>query len=142
MDEMGLGAGLASMAFWGFIAVAVVATTWESIRKREVQHETVRRWLESGQPMDGELLDKLLRMGGGSGRPDRDLKITALWILPVSVGLAAFAPILGMLAPKAQFPLFGAAALCACLGVGWWIAGHIASRWAAEDGDPEGAFQA
>jgi hypothetical protein len=137
MGDLGMGAGLAALAFWGFVAVAVVATTWSSIRKRDAQHETLRRLIESGQPMDGELVNELLKMGeSGSGRPDRDFKVTALWMLPVSAGLAVFAPILGLLAAEAFIPLIGAAALCACMGVGWLIAAKITSRWYTEDADP------
>ena len=36
------GAGLAALAFWGFIATVVVAGTWNDILMREAQHETVR----------------------------------------------------------------------------------------------------
>jgi hypothetical protein len=132
-----MGAGLAALAFWGFVAVAVVAATWSSIRKRDAQHETLRHLIESGQPMDGELVDKLLKMGeSGSGRPDRDFKVTALWMLPVSVGLAVFAPILGLLAAEAVYPLLATAALCAVMGIGWLIAAKITSRWYTEDADP------
>jgi len=137
MAELGLGAGLAALAFWGFVAVAVVATTWNGIRKREAQHETLRRLIESGQPLDEELVDKLLKVGeSGSGRPDRDFKVTALWILPVSAGLAVFAPILGLLADEAVVPLLGAAALTACMGVGWLIAAKVTGRWYSESADP------
>ena len=136
MEDLGLGAGIAALAFWGFVAVAVLASTWNGIRKREAQHETVRRVIESGQPIDPELMDRLLKLGeGGSGRPDRDFKITALWMLPVSVGLAVFAPILGMVAPPAVAPMLGAAALCACMGAGWLVAARITSRWYEQDTD-------
>lgn len=137
MDDLGLGAGIAALAFWGFVAVAVVATTWSGIRKREAQHETLRRLIESGQTIDQEIMDKLLTLGeAGSGRPDRDFTVTAFWILPVSVGLAVFAPILSYLAPPALVPLLAAAALCACMGVGWLIAGRITRRWYSEAEDP------
>ena len=73
---VGIGAGLAALAFWGFIAAVVVAYYWDSIRKRDAQHETVRRALESGQQLDqgepgvygflhGNLLACELRSSGG-----------------------------------------------------------------------------
>lgn len=68
MENIGLGAGLASLAFWGFVATAVVAGVWENIRKRDAQHETVRRLLESGQPINQDLLDKLISATGGAKR--------------------------------------------------------------------------
>ena len=48
MQSFSLGAGLAALAFWGFIASVVVAGIWYDIRKRDAQHETVRRIVESG----------------------------------------------------------------------------------------------
>ena len=36
MNDMGLGAGLAAIAFWGFIAIIVVGGMWYSIREKEM----------------------------------------------------------------------------------------------------------
>jgi hypothetical protein len=33
MDHIGLGAGLAALAFWGFIAAVSVAGIWDGVRK-------------------------------------------------------------------------------------------------------------
>ena len=89
MQGFSLGAGLAALAFWGFIASVVVAGIWFDIRKREAQHETVRRLVESGQLINQELMDKLLVLSDGkSKRLDRDFKITGLIMLPVAVGIA------------------------------------------------------
>ena len=136
MEDIGLGVGLAALAFWGFVAAVAVAGIWNGIRKRESQHETVRRLIESGQPIDDGLLEKLALVGDGeSKRPDRDFYITGLWLLPVSVGLGFFALILGSQVPDALAPLLGASALTACLGIGWLVAAKIAARWYAADGD-------
>ena len=43
MDEFGVGAGLAALAFWGFLAAVVFATYWDASKKRESQQETLRR---------------------------------------------------------------------------------------------------
>ena len=138
MGELGLGAGLAALAFWGFVGTVVVASVWSGIRKRDAQHETVRRMIESGQPIDHELMDKLLSLSdnGASKRPDRDFKITGLWLLPVSVGLALFGLIMGVQVPPVMGPLLGAAALTASIGVGCMVASKIAGRWYPEDDDP------
>lgn len=69
-----LGAGLVALAFWGFIAAVAVAGIWDGIRKRDAQHETVRRLLESGQQTDQATLEKLLSLsGGGNKHPDLSL---------------------------------------------------------------------
>jgi len=128
MHDYGLGAGIAALAFWGFVAVAVIATYWDSIRKREAQHETVRRLIESGQPINDELMDKLLLLTDNR-RLDRDFRITALWVLPIAPGLALMGLILGSQIPEAKMPILGAAALLACIGVGFWVASNVVRRW-------------
>jgi hypothetical protein len=134
MEDFGLGAGLAAIGFWGFIAVTVIAGVWSDNRKKETQHETVRRMIESGQKIDQETMDKLLSLDGRKDkRPDRDLKISGLIVLPVSAGIALFAMILGSAKPDATTPLLGAAALVACVGLGLLAAGKVASRWYPSD---------
>lgn len=124
------------MAFWAFIATAVVAGIWDGIRKREAKHETLRRLVESGQPIDKDMMEKLLLMNkGGSDRPDRDFFVTALWITPVSAGLAILGQILGYAVPQARMPILGAAALLAVLGVGYFIASRIVLRWYGPESD-------
>ena len=136
MQGFTLGAGLAALAFWGFIAAVVVAGIWYDIRKREAQHETVRRIVESGKPIDEELMDKLLSLGSDkSDRLDRTFKITALIILPTAVGLAIFGLIMGTQFPETKLPLLGAAALAGCIGVGFMVASSVARRWYTADSE-------
>ena len=136
MQGFSLGAGLESLAFWGFIASVVVAGIWFDIRKREAQHETIRRLVESGQPINQELMDKLLALSDGkSKRLDRDFKVTGLIMLPVAIGIAVFGLILGTKAPQAQIPLLGAAALVACIGFGFLWASKVVERWYSSDDD-------
>ena len=136
MQSFSLGAGLAALAFWGFIASVVISGIWYSIREKDAQHETVRRLVESGQPINDELMDKLLSLGSGSSeRLDRSFKITGLIMLPTAVGLAIFGYVLGMQYPESQYPLFGAAALVGCLGLGFMVAANVARRWYQADSD-------
>ena len=134
MQGFTIGAGMAALAFWGFIASVVVAGIWYDIRKREAQHETVRRIVESGKPIDEALMDKLLSLGSGkSERLDRGFKITGLIMLPTAAGLAIFGLILGSQFPQTQFPLLGAAALVGCIGLGFLLTANIAKRWYMSD---------
>ena len=136
MQGFTIGAGLAALAFWGFIASVVVAGIWFDIRKREAQHETVRRIVESGKPIDEELMDKLLSLGGDkSDRLDRAFKITGLIMLPIAVGLAVFGMILGTQYSEVQLPLLGAAALVGCIGLGFLLTANIVKRWYTADQD-------
>ena len=136
MQSFTLGAGLAALAFWGFIAAVVVSGVWFDIRKREAQHETVRRIIESGKPIDDELMDKLLSLGSGkSERLDRAFKITGFIMIPASVGLALFGLIMGTQFPDTELPLLGAAALVGCIGLGFLILAHIVKRWYLADNE-------
>lgn len=138
MENIGIGAGLAALAFWGFVAVVVVAGIWDGIRKRDIQHETIRRLIESGQPVDQDLMEKLslVRLGTDT-RYDRDLRLTGLWIMPVAVGMAVFALILGFQYPEALGPLLGVSGLLAVMGTGFLISARIARRWYPADRDSE-----
>ena len=136
MQGFTLGAGLAALAFWGFIASVVVAGIWFDIRKREAQHETVRRLVESGQPINQDLMDKLLALSDDkSERLDRNLKIAGLIMLPVALGIGLFGLVLGTGYPKAQLPLLGAAALIACIGFGLLWVSKVVGRWYSADDD-------
>lgn len=134
MQGFTLGAGLAALAFWGFIAAVVVSGVWFDIRKREAQHETVRRIIESGKPIDDELMDKLLSLGSGKAeRLDRGFKITGFIMIPASVGLALFGLIMGTQFPDVELPLLGAAVLVGCIGLGFLVLAQIVKRWYLSD---------
>jgi hypothetical protein len=136
MQGFSLGAGLAALAFWGFLASIIVAGVWSDIRKREAQQETIRRVLESGQPIDDALMDKLFSLGGGKRqRLDRDFKLVALIILPAALGLAILGLVLGLQNPDATLPLLGVSALVACIGLGFLAASRMAFRWYKKDAD-------
>lgn len=140
MQQFGIGAGMAALAFWGFISVAVVAGIWDGIRKREARHETLRRLVESGQPIDKAMMDKLLMLNqGGSSHRDKDFFVTAMWILPVAVGLVALAEVLGYQVPQARLPILGAAALLGCLGLGFLAASRIVARMYKADDELDGS---
>ena len=127
---MEIGAGLTALAFWGFIGTCVVAGVWDNIRKRDTKHETLRRMIESGQALDENLLRSLGLFGTEDlDRPDRAFKIAALWLLPVSVGLAILSIFLGFIEQDARTAAFGVSALAGCIGIGAWIGGMITAPW-------------
>lgn len=124
-----IGAGLAALAFWGFVAAIIVAGVWDGARKREAQHETLRRMIESGKPLDDALMRKL--MIGEPKRPDRDLAIGAIITFAVALGLGVFAVVLNE--ERALMPLLGAAALVGCIAAGLTAASAYARRTREED---------
>lgn len=128
----GLGAGLSALAFWGFLAAVVVGGIWYGLRERQAQYDTVRRIIESGQPVDAALIDKII---GGNRPPDRSLKIAGLIVIFVAPGLALLAWFIGQLSEPWLMPILGAAALVAFVGIGLLVAAKAAERMYGKD-DP------
>ena len=126
----GLGAGLVSLAFWGFLAAVVVGGIWYAVREKEAQHETMRRIVESGQQIDEALIEKVFR---GESRPDRDLKIGGLITIFCAPGLVILGYALSFINDKVLPPLLGVAGLVAFVGIGLLIAAKFAERTHRED---------
>ncbi|MCP4411969.1 MAG: hypothetical protein GY808_05290 [Gammaproteobacteria bacterium] len=57
MENFSMGAGIASLAFWGFISVVVIGGIWNDIRKKAEQHKTIRSIVESGQHLEEKVID-------------------------------------------------------------------------------------
>lgn len=107
--------GLAALGFWLFIAAASVAGIWDGVRKRESEHETLRRIIETGKQPDQELMDKLL---GYNKAPERDLKVGGLIVIFVAPGLAIMGWLIGQQESGALMPILGAAILVGFVGIG------------------------
>jgi hypothetical protein len=119
--------GLAAFGFWMFIAAATVGGIWDGVRKRDAQHETLRRIIESGKEPDQQVIEKLL---GEKKAPARDLKVAGLIVIFVAPGLA----LMGYLIDESAFmPLLGVAGLVAFVGIGLLTASKFMERANAED---------
>jgi len=138
VSGLGIGDGLAALAFWGFIAAIVVAGIWSSIRKRDAQHETVRRIIESGQQIDQEVFDKLLSVSDGSdARVDRGFKIAGMILMALAVGIAALGVFVGTQYGGYLGPLLGVAAVIASLAVGFLFIGKVTGAWYQDSSSSE-----
>jgi len=126
MDGTSLGEGIGALAFWGFIAALCVGGIWDGAKKREAQHETLRRMIESGKPVDEALLTKLM-LGEPKGPAHRAFAVMAIVLYSVAAGLVVF----GVIEP--QRGIFGAAAICACLATGLLVASAYTRRTEAAD---------
>ncbi len=122
--------GLAAFGFWMFIAAAAVAGIWDGVRKREAEHETLRRMIEAGKQPDPALIDKLL---GHKKEPARDLKVGGLITIFVAPGLALMGWLISFTAEDAFYPLLGVALLVACVGIGLLTASRFLERANRED---------
>ncbi|MDH3275654.1 MAG: DUF6249 domain-containing protein [Gammaproteobacteria bacterium] len=130
---MGTAAGLGALGFWLFIGAIVVAGIWFDVRRRETEQETLRRVVESGQTIDSAVIDKLLKVGGGQSRTDRDLKVSGLIVISLAPGIAILGWFLAKLQPEVLSVMLGVAILLGLLGIGLLIAGKVAERWYEED---------
>ena len=126
----GLGAGLAALAFWGFIAAVVVGGIWYAVREKEAQHETLRRMIDSGQELDEQAISRIFK----ENRPERDLKIGGIITLFAAPGLAILGWFLGDVSREAYHALLGVAGLVAFVGIGLLIAARVAENAATNDG--------
>ncbi|MDH3620161.1 MAG: DUF6249 domain-containing protein [Gammaproteobacteria bacterium] len=125
--------GLAAFGFWMFIAAVSVGGIWDGVRKREAEHETLRRMIESGKAPDQDLIDKLL---GHKKDPARDLKVAGLIVIFVAPGLALMGWLIGLAEPSAIMPLLGVAGLVGCVGIGLLVASRFLER--AHEADSAG----
>ena len=107
--------GLAAFGFWMFVAAAAVAGIWDGVRKRDAQHETLRRMIESGKEPDPVLVDKLI---GTTKKPARDLKVGGRMVIFVAPGLALLGWVFSLQAEAALLPLLGGDGWVAFVGIG------------------------
>ncbi|MCH8142731.1 MAG: hypothetical protein IH908_14165 [Proteobacteria bacterium] len=139
MEDMGTGAGLGALGFWLFIATVIAVGVWSSIRKRESQHETIRRAIESGQDIDPELADKLLTLTRTESKElDRDLKVSGWIVLFLAPGMVLLGYGLSMV-EEGIFPiLLGVSGLMVFLSIGMFVAAYVVKRWYSSDVDSAG----
>jgi hypothetical protein len=130
MQEFSSGAGMAALGFWLFVAIVVAAGVWDNIRKREAQHETLRRVIESGQRIDDELTDKLLSLTSGNQNLERDLKVGGLITLFTAPGLAIMGWIMEIFLAEELFGvLLAVSAMVMFVAVGLLVAAYVVQRW-------------
>jgi hypothetical protein len=107
--------GLAAFGFWIFVAAATVGGIWDGVRKREAEHETLRRMVESGKEPDQRLVNELI---GAKKQPARDLKVAGLIVIFVAPGLALMGWVISHQNEAILVPLLGVAGLVAFVGAG------------------------
>jgi len=130
MDNLGSGAGLGALGFWLFLASIIAVGVWYDIRRREAQHETLRRIIESGQPIDETLVDKILSLASGNKELARDLRVAGLITAFIAPGLAILGLVLSIaVKPMLLMILLGVAALVGFIAAGLLIASRVAQRW-------------
>jgi len=124
--------GWGALGFWLFLAAIIVAGIWYGIREKGMQHETLRRMIESGQPVDQVLQDKLL---GGGNQLGRDLKVAGIICLSAAPGIAMLGWFVSQISPWWLLPILGTAALVGCISVGLLVASKMVGHSPKQDSD-------
>ena len=112
---------IASIGFWIFIGMVVVGGIWDSIRKRDAEHETMRRIIESGRDLDPDLIETLM----GTKKLHQGLKVGGWIVLACAPGMAILALFISWQASGFLLPLLGVAGLLVCIGGGLLYAGKM-----------------
>ena len=123
--------GIASAAFWGFVAVVVVAGIWREVATRRETEMTIRLAIEKGQQLDPLLIEKMLRPRKKTG--SEGLLIAGGVILAAGIGL----PILGYFVSlsgehSAFYPLVGVGILTGLVGIAFLILSGLVRTRRAE----------
>ena len=130
----GMGAGLAALAFWGFIASTVIGGIWYAIREKEAQHETLRRMIDSGQELDEAAISRIFKE---NSRPDQDLKVGGLITIFCAPGLLVLGWFLGRFSEEAFYALVGVSGLVAFVGLGLLVAARSTAKFYQDENDPK-----
>ena len=123
----GFGFGLASFAFWGFIASCVIGGIWYAIREKEAQHETLRRIIESGREVNPDVIDRIMSDGGKSAE---DLKVAGYITMSVAPGLVILGWFLRKVADNEQIfgVMLGVGGLVFFVAAGLLFAARVVER--------------
>jgi hypothetical protein len=119
---------VAAFAFWGFIAVVIVANVWRETAMRRETEMTIRLAIDKGQQLDPATLDKLLRSNRGRG--PESLLVAGGVTLATGLGL----PIMGYFIPDAFRPLLGVGTLVSFIGLALLVVSSIVRSRRAQIG--------
>jgi hypothetical protein len=123
------GPSAVAIAFWVFVAVAVVAGIVGDYKKRKLAIEPLLRAIEKGQHLDPALVAKLMSRDGNGGQVNaEDLQVGGIITTAAGTGVALLSLFLAQLAPRALYPIMGAGVVTICVGVGLLVAVPVIRR--------------
>jgi hypothetical protein len=127
------------LGFWLFIAICVVASAYSRTQQQRAKLELLRTSIEKGQPLDPDVIDKLLPSAYSSSAPNpQGLLIAGIIMFGVGVGLGVLAFFLSHIKPAAFWPVMGSGGLCISIGVAMCVAWKVISTMQAKQaGKPQ-----
>jgi hypothetical protein len=120
---------LVPISFFVMIFGICAAFAWGGVQSRRESNETLRRAIESGQPLNPETIEALLRKPGRS--PDQDIRggvtLSFLAVGFIVAGLLASGAVPGLVGwdDDAGAGFFIAAAIVGFIGLGQLVAGFL-----------------
>ncbi len=120
---------VAAASFWMFIAVVVAAGVAGAAFRHHETQKTIRKAIESGQSLDPETLDRLLRSGRPSGPPPRGgFLFGGIMMLAIGLGLVLIGWATSQTHPEQLYPGLGAGAMVGLIGLGLLLCGLLIGR--------------
>jgi hypothetical protein len=110
-----------------FVAVCVIAGVGSSVLRHRETQKTIRQVIESGQALDPQLLDRILKSSRAQpgGSPRQGLMFGGIMMLSIGAGLAVIGWSMSRINPSQLYPGLGVAALVGLIGVGLLVAGAV-----------------
>ena len=130
MSPMDTGA-VAAVAFWTFVAIAVVASVWKDFASKRESERTIRAAIEKGQQLDPALVEKMLQPRKKEDSRDSGQGLLTGGLVTLAVGLGL--PVMGYFISlsgntDALYVLTGVGALVGMIGVALLVAYRLAPK--------------
>jgi hypothetical protein len=119
---------LVPIAFLAFLTVCAVAGIVADYKKRRVALEPLRAAIERGQQLDPAVIERLMSPERDEGLNPIYLKVGAIIVSSIGVGVGVLALILTQVEPAAFYPTLGGAAVVVCIGLGLLLAGRAVEK--------------
>ena len=128
-----------AITFWLVIFGISALGIWSAMSRERERQQTIRIAIERGQQLDPEVLEKVMSRSASHKSEDGPaswvhLMIGGIITLSVGPGLALMGVLLGRSAPEAYWPLLGAGALVATIGLGILVAAVVWRSFSADSG--------
>jgi hypothetical protein len=117
------------IAVFAFLAIATIAGVIGDYKKREAAIAPLRAAIERGQPIDPQVVEKLL-----APEPEEEglnplhLKVGGIITIASGMGVAVLSLFTGNFAALARLPILGLGCLAIFVGVGLLAAARVAER--------------
>jgi hypothetical protein len=123
---MGNGAYLVGVAFWVFIGAVAIAGIVTEHKNRRLGGDLRRTRIEKGQQLDAAMVEQVMSQQALDDRTDpTDLKLGGIIVTAVGIGLLPLCFFISKLAPIAEYPILGVAAVTICVGVGLLVGAKV-----------------